>query len=322
MNRWFIAGGVLLILLVASVYFFIPSHLVVNNIVPLKCNAHGGDRALGDTVSWVKWWPGADSAGSDRGGGSSGSDRGGLTYGGVGYRVSERLLRGVGIAIDDRGHEIPSLLTIFPLINKDSSYLQWQFALDASLNPLKRIGQYREATRLKENMAIILDSLQVYLENKANVYGLAITEASTTDSFLVETRRTVNGYPGTGILYDEVKKLETFATGHGGRRTGYPMVNIDPLAGGQFQLRTAIPVDRHFDDKGDFFSRKLVHGNYLEADVHGGAGAVNTALDRMNNYISDYGRTVMAIPFFSLMTDRSKEPDSTKWVTRIYYPIY
>ena len=74
--------------------------------------------------------------------------------------------------------------------------------------------------------------------------------------------------------------------------------------------------------RGGIFSRKLVRGHYLETDVHGGSGAVNSALDRMNNYISDYGRTVMAIPFFSLMTDRSKEPDTTKWVTRIYYPIY
>ena len=59
--------------------------------------------------------------------------------------------------------------------------------------------------------------------------------------------------------------------------------------------RTAIPVDRHFEDEG--VSRKLVRGHYLETDVHGGSGAVNSALDRMNNYISDYGRTVMAIPF-------------------------
>ena len=65
--------------------------------------------------------------------------------------------------------------------------------------------------------------------------------------------RVVKGYPGTGVIYGEVKKLETFAAGHGGKRVGYPMVNIDPLAGDQFQLRTAIPVDRHFEDEGGHF---------------------------------------------------------------------
>jgi hypothetical protein len=41
----------------------------------------------------------------------------------------------------------------------------------------------------------------------------------------------------------------------------------------------------------------------------------------MNNYISDYGRTIVAIPFASLITDRRLEPDSAKWVTRIYWPL-
>jgi hypothetical protein len=29
----------------------------------------------------------------------------------------------------------------------------------------------------------------------------------------------------------------------------------------------------------------------------------------------------MAIPFQSLVTDRSKQPDTTKWITNIYTPV-
>jgi hypothetical protein len=37
--------------------------------------------------------------------------------------------------------------------------------------------------------------------------------------------------------------------------------------------------------------------------------------------MSDYQQTAMAIPFESLVTDRSREPDTLKWITNIYVPV-
>jgi hypothetical protein len=302
MNRWLTAGIALMIILIASVYFFIPSRLVVTKIVLVNCNREGADRVLGDTAGWARWWP--------------------RTGSGVSYRMSERLHHGAVIALDDGGRKISSELNIFPLTRVDSSYLQWQFIREAGWDPLNRINQYREAVRLKDDITIILDSLQHYLDDPKNIYGIGIIQASTKDSFLVETRRTMKQYPGTGAIYDLVGKLELFVARRGGFRTGYPMVNVDFLPDGQLTLQTAIPVSIECKDSGDVVSRKLVRGNYLETDVPGGTVAINAALSRMKEYIADNKRTTMAIPFFSLITDRTKETDSAKWVTRIYYPIY
>ena len=315
MNRLLTAGIVLVVLAIASTYFLIPSELVVSKIAVLNCNRDGAYRILRDTGGWIKWWPREGTGGQDRDG-----DK--LSFRGVGYRMSQLLLRGADIVCYDKGNEIPSELTIYPLGGIDSCYLQWQFTQKASWNPFKRIGQYRDAKRLKEGMGVILDSLGGYLGNRVSVYGVAITEASTKDSCLVETSSMRKDYPGTPVLYDAVHRLESFAGARGGTRTGYPMVNVDPLKDGQYHVRVAIPVDRKLADSGDIVYRKLIRGNYLESDVRGGPGAVNAALAGMNNYIRDYRRTVMAIPFFSLLTDRTKEPDSTRWLTRIYYPIY
>ena len=62
-------------------------------------------------------------------------------------------------------------------------------------------------------------------------------------------------------------------------------------------------------------------GNILITEVKGGSNKINNAYKQIRNYISDYNRIAPAIPFESLVTDRSKEPDSSKWVTRIYYPV-
>jgi hypothetical protein len=59
----------------------------------------------------------------------------------------------------------------------------------------------------------------------------------------------------------------------------------------------------------------------LRAEVKGGNATVEEALHQMKIFISDYQKTAMAIPFESLVTDRSKEPDTSKWITRIYTPV-
>jgi len=57
------------------------------------------------------------------------------------------------------------------------------------------------------------------------------------------------------------------------------------------------------------------------ADVIGGSYTVEDALKQMKIYMNDYQKRAMALPFQSLVTDRSKQPDTLKWITRIYTPI-
>jgi hypothetical protein len=45
-------------------------------------------------------------------------------------------------------------------------------------------------------------------------------------------------------------------------------------------------------------------------------------LHQIQLYIQDYHRTLMALPFQQLITDRSAEPDTTRWITDIYVPLF
>jgi len=42
----------------------------------------------------------------------------------------------------------------------------------------------------------------------------------------------------------------------------------------------------------------------------------------MNQYFADHNRTSMAIPFSYLITNRSEQPDTLKWITKIYAPVF
>ena len=63
------------------------------------------------------------------------------------------------------------------------------------------------------------------------------------------------------------------------------------------------------------------NGNILVVEVRGDQQTINEAIKQIEKYITDYQRSIIAIPFQSLITDRSKESDSTKWITKIYYPV-
>jgi hypothetical protein len=65
-----------------------------------------------------------------------------------------------------------------------------------------------------------------------------------------------------------------------------------------------------------------VPGNFLAAQVLGGEGTVRNALTSMQDFISDNGKTSMAIPFSYLITNRMDEPDTSKWITQVYMPVY
>jgi hypothetical protein len=154
------------------------------------------------------------------------------------------------------------------------------------------------------------------------IYGIPIAQVMTTDSFLLIRRTELPQEPSVQQIYSMLGVLHDWGGKNGVVRTGYPMVNVTPLAVGKYQVETALPIDRVVPSKGEIIFRKMVRGQFLMSQVQGGPGRVREAFAELNNYVMDQQRTVMAIPFQSLVTDRLQEPDSSRWITRLYYPIY
>ena len=68
--------------------------------------------------------------------------------------------------------------------------------------------------------------------------------------------------------------------------------------------------------------KRMVPGNILMSnDITGGSGTVEQAYKQMMYYMQDFNKTLAAIPFQSLITNRQLEKDSSKWITRIYCPV-
>ena len=333
MNRWLLSGFILIVLLLAALYLFIPSEIEVSKVVPVKCNVEAAARVLADTDRWNVWWPGGGPDRSqgvgeaDRGQGGGGPERSPdghpvWVYGQEKYAVSQRLWRSAAVEIDADGRGTPSVLALFPHAGIDSCLVQWSFTRHAGWNPIRRWKEYWAARTIFTDMGSVLGGLRNYLENDRLLYGLEIRKSRVPDTLVAETARKERAYPSTAVVYSAVQQLEQFVKGYGGKVVGYPMMNVTEDSG--YLLRVALPVDREAAPRDGILFHKLPGrmALFLEADIHGGEWSVRQAVRQMDYYISDHQKTVMAIPFLSLVTDRRAEPDTSKWVTRLDVPFF
>jgi hypothetical protein len=303
MRKALILAGVLLLLLLAAVYFLIPSRLDVVVLLPVRCNIDAADRSLRDTADRTKWW-------------------GDQENGTVRCTVTGLFRRMVDVRIDDSGTSVQSRLSALPSVRIDSCVLRWEVGLASGLNPIGRIERYRQAKKLAADIQKLLSGIGSRLEDQRLVYGMVITEGNTTDSALVSTERIFDQYPSDSMIYGLIGKLRQFVGRNGAHETGYPMLNVTQELKGTCKVEVGLPIDRTINGEGEIGWRRLIRVVFLVADVRGGDYTVRQAVSQMGNYISDYKRTVMAIPYQSLVTDRMKEPDTTKWLTRLYVPVF
>ena len=122
-------------------------------------------------------------------------------------------------------------------------------------------------------------------------------------------------------IYNLIGNLRKYINLKDAKETNYPMLHINKINDTAFKTMVAVPVNKYLEGNGKIFNKRFVPWKVLTAEVKGGTYTVNEAIDQMAIYRSDYQIQAMALPFASLVTDRSEEPDTLQWITRIYTPI-
>lgn len=316
MNRWLLSGCILLVLLLAALYVFIPSEIEVRKVVPVKCNVEAAARVLADSDRWNVWWPG--------GGGPERSPEGHpvWAYGKGNYAVSQRFLRGAAVAIDDNGLQSPSMITLVPHSGIDSCVLEWSFQRHAAWNPVQRLRDYWTARAIHADMGVILGGLRNYLETDSLLYGAGITKSRVRDTLVAEITQNEAVYPTNATIYSIVDRLQDFVKGYGGKVVGPPIMNVTVATDG-YLLHVAVPVDRKDVARdGIVFHVIPAAALFFKVEIHGGDSTVRREVRQMDYYMSDHQKVSVAVPFLTLVTDRRAEPDTSKWVTQLYVPFF
>jgi len=304
----FIVVGVL-VLSVACVYIFIPRTITVERVEKVGCNAAPIFRIMRDEQKWVDWWPDRDRA-----------TPGAYSYNGYQYRPTKLSYYNVDVSMTGPSSEVTGRISVIP-VSKDSTVLQWVCSLPEAENIFERIKYFRLAGSLGSDIGNILSRAAAFLGVQKNLYGVTFREGSTTDTYLAAMRIMFPAYPTTKETYGMIGSIQAYIRENGAKQTSYPIMNIDHIDSG-WRTTVSVPTDIPLKGKGPVYFMRLIPAKFLIADVQGGDSTVEAAVKGMNNYILDYRRTVMAMPYRTLVTDRIEQPDTSKWLTRIYCPVF
>jgi hypothetical protein len=256
--------------------------------------------------NWAKWWPGEEK----------------FQLGQTTFRLTQKRINSFEVIIPQEKDSIITQLMIIQ-INPDSTALIWSSELVAGNNPVKRLSNYKKAITLKKDIDVLLTHLGNFLSDQRNIYGFEVKQVKVTDSVLISTRKTFDHYPSEVETEEIIKKLRAYIKANNAKEMNYPMLNVKELDSSRFEAMAAIATDITLPNTSEFASKMLLKGgNLLEAQITGGPATIKKAFDEYENVIREYGYTPPAIPYQLLITDRTKEPDTAKWVTRIYYPIF
>ena len=301
-----IIGVILTISVLAlSLYLFIPDRLKINEIVTMNATMDGVARTLSAGSNWNKWWPG-DTV---------------FHFNKKTFQITAYELNGFDIRIISNRDSLQSRMNLIFLDN-DSMLVDWQAQLKSSSAPFKRFSQYMKVKEIGKDINAILTSLKNFAEDPQNIYGIKVVKAIVTDSVLISTRRSFDHKPDVQEIDDMIQSLKNYIKQNGAVEKNLPMLNV-MKTDNSYVAMTAIPVDRELPATNEFASKFMLKGgNILEAEIKGGPFTIERSFNELENYRADHKYTSPAIPFQSLVTDRAREKDTAKWVTKLYYPVF
>ena len=305
MKKILIALVLLLVIALAAVYLFIPGKMKMEEKIIIGAALPAVSRELASDRNWNKWWPGKNV----------------FIFNGEQYKPAGNAFNVFAMDIYSNTDTTKSRVELV-FLNIDSIMIIWNAEKLTSNDPFKRFSAYRNAGRSAKNMRLLLEHLRSFMEKTENIYGYSIQRTKVIESVLVSTRRSFDHRPDETEIDAMIQSLKKYIAENNAVEKNYPMLNVTLIDSNYYEVMTAIPVDRSLPNTKDFATKFLLKGgNILEGVVKGGPHTIETALLELEKYRSDHQHTAPAIPYQLVVTDRVKERDTAKWVTKLYYPI-
>lgn len=282
------------------VFVFIPGTLTVVSLRTMASSMPGSYRFLANDSSW----------------------RYRLNCEGTDLSISRKIPSALQISnATPLTEEVTTLLLLQS--HPDSTRLKWETKYQAGLDPFQRIINYRKAVKFKSCMNSILATVDDYFRHNENLYGFRISRTTLTDTFLVAVRFKTQNFPETEMIYSRIDQIKKYIAASGAREMNDPMLNIISNEDGSKTVTVGIATNREVKDSGIFVTKRLAQykNRTLTTLVTGDQKEVEESLRAIHQYMDDYHLTSPTVHFELLITDRRKEKDASKWVTRIFYPI-
>ena len=309
-----VISGIFLVVLIAltGFCFFIQSPVEIRHIEIVKNNENScRNYLLSKNAVGLKWLPSTATILSDSA----------FNYGDCTYKVTGKSTLGLEINIIADKQVFNTHLLILPFEN-EYIRLQWETAFPLSSNPIKKLKQYFLARKIQQQLNSLSKQLSAFLSNEENIYNCKIEKSKVTDTIVLVTNFTTSQFPSISAIYAIINELNQYLTSHSVSASNPPMLNIKRISENQYKTMLALPINKSIPSSPRFIVQKMQPGNILVTTVVGDYNTISNTMKQMEQYLEDYHLTAPSIPYQSMITDRMTQKDSTKWITKIYFPVY
>jgi effector-binding domain-containing protein len=169
-----------------------------------------------------------------------------------------------------------------------------------------------------------LSALKTYMESQPRQPEMKtwIVEEVNTPSLTVLTIRTTT--PATDIsatLGQAYGKLTAEMQKQGLSFAGPPLAIYHSYSDEKVDIEAGLQVNKPGKSSGDINAKELPATKALKVDYFGPYNNLKAAYSYIDQWIKNNNKTVTGPPWEAYVTDPGSEPDSSKWLTQIYYPI-
>lgn len=207
-------------------------------------------------------------------------------------------------------------------VSFDSAIINWTITLPAGSSPLSRISAYFTARDLKKKIIRYVNELTSYTSNDLHLYGLQPVKERVTDTLSLSQKKVFDHYPSPSEINALTAELEPYIIRNGATVTRPAMMHVLQTGSTQFETMVALPINRPVPNSGNFILKRMPPGKIISARIKGGYFTIRNGLQQMEQYKSDKQLSSPAIPYQSMVTNRVTEPDTLKWITQLYYPVF
>lgn len=309
MKKRIVIAGFFIITTITIFYFLIPTSQNFVFQTNVSCPENAVSRNITNKHKWQLWWPGKKINDTT------------YSFRNCTYRVDKILLNSIETTVFDKSDTLKGFLQ-FIYNGNNSTQFQFTFRRHFSGNPLNRFIQYFQFKKIETNVENLLENIKKYFDNPENIYGLNIVKEKVTESSMVSSKNSFDHYPSTQEIYTMIESVKVYIKIKGGEETSYPMLHVEKMGPISYEVMVAIPTTTNLPPEGKFQLKNMRSGIMLMAEVKGGLFSVIKGDEELTYYLSDYKKNSPAIPFQSLVTNRLLETDTSKWVTKLYYPIF
>lgn len=301
---WWI-GGLILTLIVFSL--FLPRKTVTRSSRLVNSPYEAITRWTVNPTNWKAWWPGQVLNDST------------IQLKNNQYRIEIILLNGFRALRNDQMERIEFQ---FLASTGDSTQLNLTRTLAAGWNPIVRIYQWGKQLLRRSGTDPLLDNVASYFDKTENIYGFGIKRGKVIHVSWMSAKKIYDHHPTIEETYSLLDGLKSYIESQNGAIQAEPILHLRSVENNQLELMVAYPTDRDLKPNAIYSPKQMIPGFLMIGEVTGGPKTIELAEQNLEFFISDHKLQSPAIPFQTLITDRSKITDTSKWVTRLNYPVF